>query len=306
MELEGKTAIVTGAARGIGREIALALAARGAAVAVNDRGGDWRGEGADKSPAEEVVEEIEAAGGRALVDGGDVSDAADVATMFERVQDHLGGVDIVVNNAGILRDRMLFSLDEADWDAVIAVHLRGHFLVTRAACVAWRQKAKATGAPVDGRVICLSSEAGLYGNAAQTNYAAAKAGIASFAVTVAREMGRYGVTSNAIAPRARTRMTEGTFGNLPTGDGGADVWHPRNVAPLVTALAGPAGAGYSGQVFVVGGGVAQVIAPHPVAAEMTFESTPSPEEMLAFVQDALGPEAPPPPFPDLGLTLQAG
>lgn len=306
MDLEGKTAVVTGAGRGIGREIALALAAGGAAIVVNDRGGDWRGEGTDRSPAQQVVEEIEAAGGHALVDGGDVSDAAAVAEMFERAAAAFGGVDIVVNNAGILRDRMIFSMDEADWDAVIAVHLRGHFLVTRAACVAWRAKAKGTGAPVDGRVICLSSEAGLYGNAAQANYAAAKAGIASFAVTVAREMGRYGVTCNAVAPRARTRMTEGTFGNLPTGAGDRDVWHPRNVAPLVTALAGPAGARYSGQVFVVGGGVAQVIAPHPVAAEMAFDTTPSPDEMLAFVQDALGPDAAPPPFPDLGLTLQAG
>lgn len=306
MTLDGKTAVVTGAGRGIGREIALALAHQGAAVVVNDRGGDWRGDGADRSPAEAVCEEIRAAGGRAIVDGGDVSSAEDVTALFTSATQQFGGVDIVVNNAGILRDRMIFSMEEADWDLVSAVHLRGHFLVTRAACAAWRAKAKETGGPADGRVICLSSEAGLYGNAGQANYAAAKGGIASFAVTVAREMGRYGVSCNAVAPRARTRMTEGTFGNLPAGEGGHDVWHPRNVAPLVAVLAGPAGARYSGQIFVAGGGVTQIIAPHTVSAEMTFAETPSPEEVEAFLGDSLGSQAGPPPFPDLGLTIAAG
>jgi 3-oxoacyl-[acyl-carrier protein] reductase len=305
MELEGKVALVTGAGRGIGREIALALAGRGASVIVNDRGGDWRGDGADQTPAQEVCTEIRDGGGTAIEDGGDVSNAEDVATLFTRATEQFGGVDIVVNNAGILRDRMLFSMDEADWDAVMAVHLRGHFLVTRAACAAWRAKAKQTGTLADGRIVCLSSEAGLYGNAGQANYAAAKGGIASFAVTVAREMGRYGVTCNAVAPRARTRMTEGTFGNLPTGGGNSDVWHPRNVAPLIVFLAGPDGARYSGQILVAGGGVTQVIAPHSVSAEVSFTTTPSPEEVGACLSDTLGEQAAPPPVPDLGLTLAA-
>jgi 3-oxoacyl-[acyl-carrier protein] reductase len=302
MELEGKVALITGAGRGIGREIALALAARGAAIVVNDLGGDWRGDGTDDSPAAEVREEIVAAGGTAIVDGGNVADADDAAAMVQRAVSELGGLDIVVNNAGILRDRMIFSMAEDDWDAVVAVHLRGHFLVPRAACAYWRAKAKETGAPADGRVICMSSEAGLYGNAGQANYAAAKGGIASFAVTISREMGRYGVTANAIAPRARTRMTEGTFGQLPTGPDGADLWGPQNVAPLVAFLAGDVGGRYSGQVFVAGGGVAQVIAPYTVAAEMRFSETPTVEEIEAFVADALGDQAGPPAFPDLGLT----
>jgi 3-oxoacyl-[acyl-carrier protein] reductase len=302
MELEGKVALVTGAGRGIGREIALALAARGAAIVVNDLGGDWRGDGTDDSPAATVREEIVAAGGKAIVDGGNVADADDAAAMVQRAVGQFGGLDIVVNNAGILRDRMIFSMADDDWDAVVAVHLRGHFLVTRAACAYWRAKAKETGAPVDGRVICMSSEAGLYGNAGQANYAAAKGGIASFAVTISREMGRYGVTANAIAPRARTRMTEGTFGQLPTGPDGADLWGPQNVAPLVAFLAGDVGGRYSGQVFVAGGGVAQVIAPYTVASEMRFSETPTVEEIEAFVADALGDQAGPPPFPDLGLT----
>jgi 3-oxoacyl-[acyl-carrier protein] reductase len=303
MELDGRVALVTGAGRGIGSEIAQLLAARGASVIVNDIGGDWRGEGADATPAGEVCEQIRAAGGVAVADGGSVSDAADAQAMVQRALDEFGHLDIVVNNAGILRDRMIFSMDEADWDAVLQVHLRGHFLVTRAACANWRAVAKQTGAPVDGRIVCMSSEAGLYGNVGQANYAAAKAGIASFAVTVAREMQRYGVTSNAIAPRARTRMTVGTFGQLPTGPNGADVWSPANVAPLVAVLAGPQGARYSGQVFVCGGGVAQVIAPYSVAAEVHFDQTPSTEELEAFLGDSLGSEAGPAPFPDLGLTV---
>jgi NAD(P)-dependent dehydrogenase (short-subunit alcohol dehydrogenase family) len=302
MELEGKVALITGAGRGIGREIALALAARGAAIVVNDLGGDWRGDGTDDSPAAAVREEIVAAGGTAIVDGGNVAEAGDAAAMVQRAVSELGGLDIVVNNAGILRDKMIFSMADDDWDAVAAVHLRGHFLVTRAACAYWRAKAKESGAPANGRVICMSSEAGLYGNAGQANYAAAKGGIASFAVTISREMGRYGVTANAIAPRARTRMTEGTFGQLPTGPDGADLWGPQNVAPLVAFLAGDVGGRYSGQVFVAGGGVAQVIAPYTVASEMRFSETPTVEEIEAFVADALGDQAGPPAFPDLGLT----
>jgi len=301
-DLDGRVALVTGAGRGIGREIALLLASRGAKVVVNDLGGDWRGEGADPGPVGEVCRAIESAGGIAVGDGGSVSDAAGAAAMVQRAIDEFGQLDILVNNAGILRDRMIFSMGDEDWDSCIAVHLRGHFLTTRAACAHWRARAKSTGAPVDGRILCMTSEAGLYGNVGQANYSAAKAGIASFSVTVAREMQRYGVTCNAIAPRARTRMTEGTFGELPTGADGADTWGPENVAPIVAALAGDKGSGYTGQVFVCGGGVAQVIAPYSVAAEVTFGDRPEVEDVEAFLLDALGPEAGPVPFPDLGLT----
>ncbi|MDX8150700.1 SDR family NAD(P)-dependent oxidoreductase [Patulibacter brassicae] len=300
--LDGRVALVTGAGRGIGREIALLLARRGAKVVVNDLGGDWRGEGADEGPVADVCREIAEAGGTAVGDGGSVSDVDDAARMVQRAIDEFGQLDIVVNNAGILRDKMVFSMSDDDWDACIAVHLRGHFLVTRAACAAWRARAKETGAPVDGRVLCMTSEAGLYGNVGQANYSAAKAGIASFAVTVAREMQRYGVTCNAIAPRARTRMTEGTFGTLPGGSGGTDPWGPASVAPIVAALAGPNGSRYTGQVFVCGGGVAQVIAPYSVAAEVSFGDQPEVEDLEAFLSDSLGTQAGPAPFPDLGLT----
>lgn len=301
--LEGKVAVVTGSGRGIGRDIALQMAAQGAKVVVNDIGASVSGEGSDASPGQQVVDEIKAGGGQAALSTDSVSEWNSANRIVQCALDSFGRIDIVVNNAGILRDKMIFSMADDDWDAVVAVHLRGHFLVTRAACAYWRAKAKETGTPVDGRVICMSSEAGLYGNAGQANYAAAKGGIASFAVTISREMGRYGVTANAIAPRARTRMTEGTFGQLPTGPDGADLWGPQNVAPLVAFLAGEAGGRYSGQVFVAGGGVAQVIAPHTVAAEMRFTDTPTVEEIEAFVADALGDQAGPPPFPDLGLTL---
>lgn len=304
MDLEGRVALVTGSGRGIGREIALKLAAEGARVVVNDAGGDPQGEGADQTPAVEVCEAIRASGGTAIADHGDVSDPDAASAMVQRALDEFGRIDAVVNNAGILRDRMVFSTQDEDWDAVIAVHLRGHFLITRAACAHWRAKAKETGAPADGRVVCMTSESGLYGNAGQSNYSAAKGGIASFALAVAREMQRYGVTCNAIAPRARTRMTELTFGQLPEGAGG-DLWNPGNVAPLVAFLASDLGGRYTGQVFVCGGGVAQVIAPYSVAAEARFDTQPTSEEIEAFLSESLGPHAGPPPFPDLGLIATA-
>src|SRR3954462_2690096 len=204
--LEGRVAVVTGAGRGIGREHALSLARHGAKVVVNDLGGDVSGEGADASPAQEVVDEIVAAGGEAVVDGGDVSDFDAAGAMVQRAIDSFGRVDVLINNAGILRDRMLVNMDPAEWDAVIAVHLRGTFAPTRHAAAYWRERAKA-GEEVDARIINTTSPSGLYGNVGQTNYGAAKAGIAAMTTIAAEELHRYGITVNAVAPGALTRMT---------------------------------------------------------------------------------------------------
>ena len=300
-DLEGKVAIVTGAGRGIGREVSLRLARHGAAVLVSDLGGGAHGDGHDNSPANDVVAEIADAGGEAEADSGDVTSAADADAMVERALERFGRVDVVVNCAGILGDKMVFTMPDEVWDRVVRVHLYGHFHVTRAACRHFRERAKETGAPVDGRVICTSSEAGIYGNVGQVNYAAAKAGIIGFSLSVAREMRRYGVTSNSIAPRARTRLTEGAFGEIAAGDG-VDTWDPAHVAPLVSFLASPAGGAYTGQLFVAGGGVYQVIAPPSVLAEVRIDHAFDEEEVGAFVADALGPSAEVVEFPDLGIS----
>src|SRR5580658_7554285 len=229
--LEGKTAIVSGAGRGIGREEALLLASEGAKVVVNDVGASRAGEGNDVHPAEQTVQDIKAAGGEALLNSSDVSSWAGAEALVAQAVDTWGKLDILVNNAGILRDKMSFNMDESDWDDVIRVHLKGHFAPTHHAAVYWRNRAK-SGEEVTGRIINTSSEAGLYGNAGQANYGAAKAGIAALTWILARELGRYGVTSNAIAPRARTRMTENLFGGgmAKTEDGSFDAWDPKNIA----------------------------------------------------------------------------
>jgi NAD(P)-dependent dehydrogenase (short-subunit alcohol dehydrogenase family) len=251
--LDGKVAIVTGAGRGLGRSEALLLASEGAKVVVNDLGGEWDGSGADSRAASQVVDEIKAAGGEAVANFDSVSDWDSAQKLIAQAVDTYGDLNILVNNAGILRDKMSFNMTEEDWDACVTVHLKGHFAPTRFAAAYWREQSK-SGKPVYGRIINTSSEAGLYGNAGQANYSAAKAGIAAMAIVFARELGRYGVTSNAIAPRARTRMTEGTFGNLGGGDDGFDAWAPENVAPLVAWLAGEEAADVNGQCFVVFGG----------------------------------------------------
>ena len=210
--LDGKVAIVTGAGRGIGREEALVLAREGATVVVNDVGGSMTGEGGDKSPAQDVVDTIAAAGGTAAVNSDDISSWKGGQQVVEQAVDTYGSLDILVNNAGILRDKMSFNMDESDWDDVIRVHLKGHFAATHFAAVYWRNKSK-SGEATSGRIINTSSEAGLYGNAGQANYSAAKLGIVSMTWVLARELDRYGVTANAIAPRARTRMTENLFGD---------------------------------------------------------------------------------------------
>jgi NAD(P)-dependent dehydrogenase (short-subunit alcohol dehydrogenase family) len=252
--LDGKVAIVTGAGRGIGREEALLLASEGATVVVNDVGASLQGEGGDVHPAQEVVDTITAAGGTASVNGDDISSWAGAKNVVEQAVDSYGSLDILVNNAGILRDKMSFNMEESDWDDVIRVHLKGHFAPSHHAAVYWRNKAKG-GEPTSGRIINTSSEAGLYGNVGQANYSAAKAGIASMTWVLARELGRYGVTANAIAPRARTRMTETLFGEMAAaGDGGFDAWDPKNVAQLIGFLASDEAADVNGQVFVVFGG----------------------------------------------------
>ena len=248
---EGRVCIVTGAGRGIGREHALMLAANGAKVVVNDIGGEIDGSGRSTGPAHDVVEEIVAAGGEATVNGDDISTWDGAERLIAQAVDTYGTLDVVVNNAGILRDRMLANMTEAEWDAVIAVHLKGTFGPARHAAAYWRDKVKA-GEPVDGRIINTSSPSGIYGNVGQTNYGAAKAGIAAFTVIAAKELARYGVTVNAIAPAALTRMTE----NL--GMGQADemtkaMMSPRWIAPVVTWLASAESADVTGRVFDVTG-----------------------------------------------------
>jgi NAD(P)-dependent dehydrogenase (short-subunit alcohol dehydrogenase family) len=257
--LDGKVAIVTGAGRGIGRSHALLLASEGAQVVVNDLGGEWDGQGADTRPAQQVVEEIEALGGKAVANYDSCSSWQGAEAMVRQAVDHFGDLNILVNNAGILRDKMLFNMTEDDWDSVIDVHLKGHFAPSHFAVSYWRQKSKA-GEDVYGRIINTSSESGLFGNAGQANYAAAKAGIVSLTWVLARECQKMGVTANAIAPRARTRMTEGTFGNFNAVDeSGFDMVAPENISPLVGYLASPAAATVSGQVFIVWGDEVQVV-----------------------------------------------
>ena len=250
--LTGKVAIVTGAGRGIGREHALALAEAGAKIVVNDLGGSLAGHGDDLSPAQQVVQEIESAGGEAVANGANVADFAQAAEMVQSALDTFGRLDILVNNAGILRDRMLVNMTEDEWDAVIAVHLKGHFAPTRHAAAYWRERSKA-GEEVRGRVFNTSSPSGVFGNVGQANYGAAKAGIAGFTLIVAQELHRYGVTVNCLAPNARTRMTEDTFDMGPPPEG-FDPLDPSNMSPLVVALSADEAQAITGQVFHVWGG----------------------------------------------------
>ncbi|MEN9801013.1 MAG: hypothetical protein RLZ37_138 [Actinomycetota bacterium] len=253
---EGRVAIVTGAGRGIGREHALSLAAQGAKVVVNDLGGSVDGSGGDLSPAEQVVQEIRSMGGEAVANGDSVSDWAGAERLVNTAVETFGDLNILVNNAGILRDRMLFSMSEAEWDAVIDVHLKGTFAPSRFAAVYWREQSKA-GKPVSGRIINTTSVSGIYGNPGQTNYGAAKAGIASFTNIAALELSRYGVTVNAVAPVALTRMTEG-LGPAPETDEDRERRSPRWIAPIVTWLASDEAAGVTGRVFEASGDVLAV------------------------------------------------
>jgi NAD(P)-dependent dehydrogenase (short-subunit alcohol dehydrogenase family) len=257
-DLSGKVAIVTGAGRGIGREHALALARAGAKLVVNDLGASLAGDGASEGPAHDVVREIEALGGEAIANGENVADFAGAGRMVQAAIDRFGKLDILVNNAGILRDRMLVNMEEHEWDAVIEVHLKGHFAPTRHAAAHWRERSKA-GEDVRARVINTSSPSGVFGNVGQANYGAAKAGIVGFTLIAAQELRRYGVTVNALAPNARTRMTEAAFGEIPPPDDGFDPADPANNSPIVVALCADASQDITGQVFFVYGGAVNVL-----------------------------------------------
>ncbi len=266
-DLSGKVAVVTGAAAGLGRAEAIGLARAGATVVVNDM--------AAALDASDVIDEITTVGSKAVAVAGDISQRA-TADELVSCADGLGGLSIVVNNAGITRDRMLFNMSDEEWDAVIAVHLRGHFLLTRNAAAYWRQKAKeaeGSAGSVYGRIINTSSEAGVTGPVGQANYGAAKAGIIALTLTATRALGRYGVCANAIAPRARTAMTADVFGETPeVGDGEIDPLSPEHVVTLVRFLASPAAQAVNGQVFVVYG------------PQVTLLSAPSLEQR--FTSDA--------------------
>jgi NAD(P)-dependent dehydrogenase (short-subunit alcohol dehydrogenase family) len=253
-----RVAIVTGAGRGIGRGYALSLAEAGARVVVNDLGGARDGTGADVGPAQQVVDEIKAMGGDAIVNGDDVSDFDAAGRMIQSAIDQWGRLDVVVNNAGILRDRMLTNMTEAEWDAVIKVHLKGTFAPAHHAAKYWRERAKA-GETNDARLINTTSVSGIFGNPGQTNYGAAKAGIAGFTIIAAQELGRYGVTVNAISPGALTRLTEDLNPNRPEPKPGEfNPGDPDNIAPLCTWLASPESHNVTGRVFIVGGGTISV------------------------------------------------
>ena len=275
---DGRGAVITGAGRGIGREYALLLASQGAKVVVNDLGGSMDGSGADASPAQTVVEEIRSSGGEAIVNGENVADFDGAKRMIDQAVTEFGRLDVLINNAGILRDRMLVNMDESEWDAVINVHLKGTYAPARHAAAYWREQAKA-GNENDARIINTSSPSGIYGNIGQTNYGAAKAGIAAFTVIAAQELHRYGVTANAVAPAALTRMTENLGGN-PAADDDADeeakdAMSPRWIAPIVVWLASPESAKVTGRVFDVRGNKIAIVDGWHRGKPMSFSDDPA-------------------------------
>jgi NAD(P)-dependent dehydrogenase (short-subunit alcohol dehydrogenase family) len=305
--LSGKVAIVTGGGQGIGRAEARLLAAEGAAVIVNDMGGLVDGRDTPDSFANRVVEEIRAAGGQAAANFADVADWDAADAMVQQAIDTFGRIDILLCNAGIVRDRMTHNLTEAEWDAVIRVHLKGHFAPTKAVVSRWRVAAKQSDKPVNGRIIYTTSEAGMFGNVGQPNYSAAKAGIVGLCFEVAKEVGRFGITVNTISPRGRTPMTEGTFGTFKLPEGEFDSWAPENVAPWAAFLARDEAAQISGQIFVVFGGTVQVMTPWPIASQISAEKTWTPDELVAEARK-LFPDmvAHPPEFPDVGIPKSEG
>jgi NAD(P)-dependent dehydrogenase (short-subunit alcohol dehydrogenase family) len=262
--LDGRVAIITGAGRGIGREHALLFASEGASVVVNDLGGAVDGSGDDRSPAQQVVDEIVSSGGTAVANADDITDWDGGKRLVDAAIEQFGGLHVLVNNAGILRDRVLVNMTEAEWDSVIHVHLKGHFVPMRHAAAYWREQTKA-GVEVKAAVINTSSTSGLLGNPGQTNYGAAKAGIAALTTIAADELSRYGVRVNAIAPAARTRMTEQTPGlsdivQAPTNAGVFDSWDPANISPLVAYLS-TEGCPATGKVYFVQGGQIRLFQP---------------------------------------------
>jgi NAD(P)-dependent dehydrogenase (short-subunit alcohol dehydrogenase family) len=277
LTLTGRVAIVTGAGNGLGRAESLALARTGARLVLNDLPGD---------AVQAVAGEITAAGGQAVVAAGDVAEWSTGEKLLATALEEYGRLDILVNNAGVLRDRMIFKMSEQEWDLVIRVHLRGHFVTTRLATAYWRQARNAAGGPVYARIVNTSSEAFLLGSIGQPNYAAAKAGIAALTVTTARSCSRYGVRANAICPRARTAMTAELMGPPPAA--AVDPLAPEHVAPLVVYLASPAAETINGEVFVVHGGVAAVMEPPRIRAAF-HASTPDGMWTLESVHAALSP-----------------
>ena len=271
-ELDGKVAIVTGGADGLGRLHALELARLGASVVVNDVGTTLGGQGADKSKAQQVVDEIQAAGGKAVAHFGDVSSWKDAEGMIQTAIDTFGDLHILLNNAGIMRDATIFTISEQDFDDVVRVHLKGHFAPSKFACNYWREKSKKEGGPVFGRLVSTASEAWLFGNPGQPNYAAAKAGITSFTMGIAQLMYKYGVTANVVMPRARTRMTLSgpTAPIFQKPEQGFDTFGPQNVVPLFAYLCTPRSARVSGQLFIVWGREIKALHwPEPLAVFQT-------------------------------------
>ena len=269
--LDGKVAIVTGAGRGIGRGEALELAREGARVVVNEL---------DADAGAAVVLEVEELGGEALLDTSDVADVDAARSMLQRAVDRWGALDALVNNAGVLRDRTIVNMTPEEWDTVIRVHLRGHYAPTHLACAYWKAEHR------PGRIVCTSSTSGLLGNFGQANYGTAKAGIAAFAQIVAMEMARYGVTCNAIAPAARTRMTESAYGSIGTDADDFDFWHPDNVAPLVAYLCSDAAAHISGKVFGIQGDAVELYQPWTsVAVIENDDERWTPEDLSDRIND---------------------
>jgi NAD(P)-dependent dehydrogenase (short-subunit alcohol dehydrogenase family) len=293
--VDGRVVVVTGAGRGIGRAHARAFAAEGARVVVNDIGVALDGVTAGQNPARQVADEIAAAGGEAVTNTDDIADWDGAANLIQTAVDTFGGLDVLVNNAGFIRDRMLANTSEAEWDAVIRVHLKGHFATLRHAAQYWRAQAKA-GQPVDARVINTSSAAGLQGSVGQGNYSAAKAGIAALTLVAAAELGRYGVTVNAIAPAARTRMTEAVFAEtMAKPEEGFDAMAPENVSPLVVWLGSVEARKVTGKVFEVEGGLIRVAEGWAHGPQVDKGTRWDPAELGPVVADLLAKARPPVP-----------
>ena len=297
--LDGRVAIITGAGRGLGREHALLFASEGAKVVVNDLGGDMHGEGADRAAAQVVADEIKAAGGEAVANVDNVAEWDGAERLVKQAVDTYGDLHVLINNAGILRDRVLVNMTEAEWDSVINVHLRGHFCPTRHAAAYWREQTKA-GKEIKASIVNTSSTSGLIGNPGQTNYGAAKAGIAMFSTIAAMELVRYGVRSNAIAPAARTRLTEATPGfdqiiKAPEDASQFDVWDPANVSPLVAYLA-TEDCPFSGQAFFVQGGTVRLFKPYTMEETIQKEGRWDVDELAKEMKSLVDKQHKPQPF----------
>ncbi len=290
---DGRIVIVTGAGRGIGRAHALAFAAEGAKVVVTDLGVSLAGEGGEESPAEQVVAEIRQAGGEAVADGADIASFEQAGVLIKTAIDQFGSLDVVVNNAGIVRDRMFVSASEDEWDAVIRVHLKGHYAVSHNACAYWRTESK-DGRAVDARIVNTSSGAGLQGSVGQSAYSAAKAGIATLTLIQAVELGRYGVTANAIAPSARTRMTEEVFADMmQKPEDGFDEMAPENISPLVVWLGSAESKDVTGRVFELAGGKISIADGWRQGPEVDKGARWAPDEVGAAVHDLCAKATPP-------------